>query len=275
VAVVVVGLDQDSETEGEDRLTIGLPGRQAELVRAVTAANPRTVVLVNAGSVVDLDCADDAAAIAQTWYLGQETGHAVADVLTGAHSPSGRLPLTYGRRVEDWPSWLNYPGEAGRVLYGEELFMGYRGFDERGVEPRWCFGHGLTYTTFAWGATTVDREELPIAGSPPRRHATVLTVSVEVTNTGEVTAAEVVQCYVHDGSGRLRRPDQELRAFRKVLLAPGETRVVDLELDERAFAAWEPTTGEWTVSPGDVEVRVGPSSRDLRGVVPIRMVQPD
>lgn len=274
VAVVVVGLDQDSETEGEDRLTLDLPGRQDELVRAVCAANPRTVVLVNAGSVVDLDCADDAAAIAQTWYLGQETGAAVADVLTGAHSPSGRLPTTYGRRLEDWPSWLNYPGEAGRVLYGEELFMGYRGFDERGTEPRWCFGHGLTYTTFEWGPARVDREELPIAGDDPDRRAVAATVRVDVTNTGSRAAAEVVQCYVHDGSGQLRRPDQELRAFAKVHLAPGETATVELDLDERAFAAWEPVAGRWTVFAGDVELRLGPSSRDLRAVLPISVTDP-
>ena len=275
VAVVVVGLDQDSETEGEDRLTMDLPGRQAELVRAVTAANERTVVLVNAGSVVDLDCARDAAAIAQTWYLGQETGTAVAQILTGEHSPSGRLPMTYGHRVEDWPSWLNYPGEADQVLYGEELFMGYRGFDERGTEPRWCFGHGLSYTTFAWGATAVDRDELPIAGADPQRHRAAVTVRVEITNTGDVDAHEVVQCYLHDGTGRLRRPDQELRAFSKVMVPTGESRVVELTLDERAFAAWDPTPRTWTVAPGAYEVRVGPSSRDLRGIVPIDVVEPD
>lgn len=251
-----------------------LPGRQADLVRAVVASNPRTVVVVNAGSVVDLDCAEGAAAIVQSWYLGQETGSAVADVLTGVRSPSGRLPTTYGRRLEDWPSWLNYPGEANKVLYGEELFMGYRGFDERGIEPRWCFGHGLSYTTFEWGATTVDREEVPIAGGPARRHVSALTVRVEVTNTGDVAAHEVVQCYLHDGTGQLRRPDQELRAFRKVLLAPGESRTVELVLDERAFAAWDPDAAAWSVAAGDHEVRVGPSSRDLRGIVPVEVTDP-
>ncbi|MFN7150301.1 MAG: beta-glucosidase H [Microthrixaceae bacterium] len=266
-AIVVVGLDQDSESEGEDRLTLDLPGRQAALVRAVVDANPRTVVLVNAGSVVDLDCAHGAAALAQTWYLGQETGHAVADVLLGDHSPSGRLPMTYGERLEDWPSWLNYPGEADRVLYGEELFMGYRGFDERGTEPRWCFGHGLTYTTFEWGATTADRDELAIAGPDPQRHVTAVRVDVEVRNAGGVAAAEVVQCYVHDGTGQRRRPDQELVAFAKVHLEPGEATTVTLELDERAFAAWDAAASCWSVDAGTYEVRVGPSSRDVRGEV--------
>ena len=150
--------------------------------------------------------------------------------------------------------------------------MGYRGFDEQATEPRWCFGHGLTYTTFDWGATTVDRDELPIAGDDPRRHRTAVTLRVEVTNAGDVAAHEVVQCYLHDGTGQVRRPDQELRAYAKVLLGPGETRSVELHVDERAFAAWEPVTGRWTVAPGDFELRVGPSSRDLRGVVPVTVV---
>ena len=183
--------------------------------------------------------------------------------------------MTYGHRVEDWPSWLNYPGEADQVLYGEELFMGYRGFDERGTEPRWCFGHGLTYTSFAWGGTSVDRDELPIAGGDPQRHRTALRVRVEITNTGDVDASEVVQCYLHDGTGRLRRPDQELRAFSKMQVPAGETRVVELTLDERAFAAWDPTSGGWIVTPGAYEVRLGPSSRDLRAIVPIDVVEPD
>lgn len=274
-AVVVVGLDQDSETEGEDRLTLDLPGRQADLVRAVCAANARTVVLVNAGSVVDLDCAQGAAAIAQSWYLGQETGTAVAQVLTGAHPPSGRLPLTYGARLEDWPSWLNYPGEGGRVLYGEELFMGYRGFEERGTEPRWPFGHGLGYSTVEWGSVTGDRDRLPLAGTVPERGRAALRVEVELSNSGEHDAHEVVQCYVHDGSGQLRRPDQELRGFTKVELAPGSSRTATVVLDERAFGAWDPDAHAWTVSPGTYEVRVGASSQDLRGELVIEVVDPD
>ena len=127
---------------------MALPGEQGELVAAVVAANPRTVVLVNAGSVLDLSSAADAPALAQTWYLGQETGPAVADVLLGRANPSGRLPMTYGARLEDWPSFLNYPGDSGHVLYGEQLFMGYRGFEARGTEPAFCFGHGLGYTRF-------------------------------------------------------------------------------------------------------------------------------
>lgn len=261
-AIVVVGLNQDFETEGEDRTTLALPGEQDALVRAVVAANPRTAVLVNAGAPVELSAASGVPALAQMWYLGQETGTAVAALLTGEHSPSGRLPMTYGRRVEDWPSHLNYPGDAGHVLYGEELFMGYRGFDERGIEPLFCFGHGLTYTTFVWSdarlsATTVSRSELA-AGD--------LSVSVAVTNVGERAAAEVVQCYIHDGASALRRPEQELRGFAKQHLAPGETARITIPLGSRSFAAWE---SGWTVAVGDHEIRLGASSRDIRARLPL------
>jgi beta-glucosidase len=267
VAVVVVGLNQDFETEGEDRTTLALPGEQDELLTSVIAANPRTVVLVNAGSPVDLWAAADAPALAQTWYLGQETGHAVADLLVGAHSPSGRLPMTYGAHVRDWPSHLNYPGEAGHVLYGEELFSGYRGFDERGIEPLFCFGHGLTYTTFDWAHAQLSSHTVSVAELAEGS----LRVSVEVTNSGGRAGAEVVQCYVHDAATELRRPEQELRGFAKVHLEPNRTETVSIALDERAFAAWDPNESAWVVAPGVHEVRLGSSSRDLRGLLQLKV----
>jgi beta-glucosidase len=173
------------------------------------------------------------------------------------------------------PSWLNYPGEGGKVLYGEELFMGYRGFEERGTEPRWPFGHGLGYSTVHWASVTGDRDRLPLAGTVPERGRAALRVEVELSNSGDHTAHEVVQCYVHDGSGQLRRPDQELRGFTKVELAPGSSGTAVVELDERAFAAWDPDAHAWTVSPGTYEVRVGASSQDLRGELVVEVVDPD
>jgi beta-glucosidase len=264
VAVVVVGLNQDSESEGEDRASMALPGEQDALLRAVIAANPATVVLVNAGSVVDLDAADGAAAVAQTWYLGQETGTAVAAVLTGAVSPSGRLPTTYGHRVEDWPSHLNYPGDAGQVLYGDELFMGYRGFDRSGTTPRWCFGHGLGYSRFEWSDAELSRSEVSIG---ELGEGAEVTVSVEVRNVGDRIAAEVVQCYVHDLEHSMARPDQELRGFAKVELEPSGTATVTIPLDQRSFAVWDPRAGDWHVEPGEFEVRIAASSREVRSTV--------
>lgn len=259
-AVVVVGLNSDWETEGEDRADMALPGGQDELVRAVAAANPRTAVLVNAGSPVDLSWADDVPALAQIWYLGQETAGAVADVLTGAASPSGRLPTTLGRRLQDWPSFFNYPGEHDEVLYGEELFMGYRGFDARGTDPAFCFGHGLGYTTFSWGTASASATLVELADL---RAGSTVTVSVPVTNSGNRSGAEVVQCYVADDASTLRRPPQELKAFQKLHLEPGATATAELELDRRSFAAWDPATAAWVVEPGTFQVHLGRSSRDI------------
>lgn len=268
VAIVVVGLNQDSESEGEDRTSMSLPGEQDELLRAVIAANPATVVLVNAGSVVDLSAADGAAAIAQTWYLGQETGDAIAALLLGQVSPSGRLPTTYGRREQDWSSYLNYPGDAGKVLYGEELFMGYRGFDRLGIEPEFPFGHGLTYSTFDWSAASLSSQSLSLE---QLETGVELTLSLDVTNTGACTASEVVQCYVHDSEHSMSRPDQELRGFAKVELAPGDSARVSIPLDHRSFAVWDPPSASWLVEPGEFEIRASASSRDLRSVATLQI----
>jgi beta-glucosidase len=252
--VCVVGTDGEWETEGNDRDSIDLPGGQDGLVRALAAANPRTIVVVNTGAPVAMPWRDDVAAILQCWFPGEEWGNALADVLSGDVAPSGKLPTTFPRVLEDSPSFPNYPGAGGRVGYAERIFVGYRGFDTSGTEPAYCFGHGLSYTTFDIGA---PRWSL----TPGSRGARVV---VPVTNTGSRRGAEVVQCYVHDVDATVERPDQELRAFAKVWLDPGETGEVQLDLDERAFAFWDTERHRWTVEPGDFEIRVGSSSRDVR-----------
>ncbi len=258
-AVIVVGLNQDWETEGEDRASTRLPGGQIELIEAVAAANPRTIVLVNAGSPVDMAWADEVGAICQLWYLGQEAGDAVADVLVGDHSPGGRLPTTFAVREADHPSLLNYPGEFGEVRYGEGLFVGYRAFDRLDIEPRFCFGHGLSYTSFEYSAPTVDTTEITDGGA--------ITLRVTVTNTGDRAGAEVVQVYVSDVEATVVRPLQELKGFAKVHLDPGESSEVAITLDERAFSFWNPAEQGWMCQAGDFELHVGSSSRDRRGTV--------
>jgi beta-glucosidase len=245
-AIVVVGTGADWESEGRDRDSMELPRRQDELVRAVAAANPRTVVCVNAAAPVAMDWAEEVPAVLQCWLPGQEWGHALADVLFGEHEPGGRLPTTIPRYVDDAPSDKTYPGINGAVEYAEGLLMGYRGFDTLGIEPRFCFGHGLGYTTFAYGDATCDGT----------------TVTVDVTNTGGRAGSEVVQCYLSPGAGaRDDRPEQELRAFEKVRLEPGERRTVTFALADRAFARWD---GGWVIPAGSYEVRIGASSRDIR-----------
>lgn len=246
--VCVVGTDGEWESEGYDRDTLALPGAQDDLVRAVAAANPRTAVVVNAASPVAMPWADEVAAILQCWFAGEEWGNALADVVSGDLSPSGKLPTTLPVRLEDTPAFTNYPGERGQVRYGEGVFVGYRWYDTRALSPRFCFGHGLSYTTF-------DLSE-PKCGDGE--------VSVRITNTGARRGAEVVQCYVRDVEATVARPVQELKAFAKVELDPGESRTIRLALDDRAFAFWDVARHDWTVEPGDFEIRLATSSRDIR-----------
>lgn len=266
VAVVVVGTNDDWETEGEDRTTMDLPGRQDELVARVAAANPNTVVVVNAGSPVSMPWVDDVAAVLQIWFPGAELGNAVADMLWGAAEPGGRLPVTVPRSLRDTPAYLSHPGDHGVTRYDEGLFIGYRWYDARQIEPQFPFGHGLGYTTWEFGPAAVepaDAEHAPVDG---------VTVRVPVANTGRREGATVVQCYVEAPRGGPRRPVRELRGFAKVFLPAGGATTAEMWLPERAFATWHPTRREWFVPAGDYVVWVGASSRDLSvaGTVTVR-----
>jgi beta-glucosidase len=284
--VVVVGTNDDWESEGHDRASMDLPGEQDELIRRVAAANPRTVVVVNTGSPVTLDWADEVPAVLHAWFGGQEMGPALADVLTGAAEPAGRLPTTFPVALEHNPAYGNFPGERGQARYGEGVLVGYRWYEARRLPTRFPFGHGLSYTSFAIGA--------PRASAATFSPGTTLTVEVPVTNTGDRRGAEVVQCYVAPLDATLVRPPKELRAFAKVWLDPGETATVTLELGDRAFAAWDPgdrdwpqlrrrlgssplvaddpdrpTEPGWRIEPGRYELHIGRSSADAAHVVPI------
>lgn len=250
--VVVVGTNSDWETEGRDRDSMALPGSQDELIRRVAAANPNTVVVVNAGSPVTMDWADDVPAIVQTWFAGQECGNAMADVLFGKVNPCGKLPTTFPVRYEDNPAYDNYPGAEGEVHYREGVFVGYRHYDARHVEPRFPFGHGLSYTTFEYGTLSVERAD----------DGAVATI--DVTNAGDRPGAEVVQLYVRDVESTVDRPPQELKAFEKVRLEPGETKTVRFALGRMAFSFWDADRHDWTTEPGSFELACGSSSRDIR-----------
>ena len=284
-AVVIVGTNDDWESEGRDRDSMDLPGAQDELVERVIAANPRTVVVVNAGSPVTMDWADRAPAVLDIWFGGQEMADGLADVLTGAAEPGGRLPTTFPVRLEHNPSFGNFPGENGEVRYGEGVLIGYRWYEARRLGTRFAFGHGLSYTTFALGEPRLSASELAPGGT--------LTLAVDVTNTGGRRGAEVVQCYVAPQDPRLVRPPKELKAFAKVWLDAGETATVELELDARAFAYWDPgdpdwpalreriaqtpfpadldpaTSPGWRVDPGRYELHVGRSSADIAHVLEV------
>jgi beta-glucosidase len=253
VALVFVGHTNSIETEGIDRETLELPENQVTLLRAVAAANPKTVVVLNTGAPVLVErWLGDVPALLETWFAGSETGHAVADVLFGDADPAGRLPMTWPKRWEDAPAYGHYPGANGKVSYAEGILVGYRYYDTKKVEPRFAFGYGLSYTTFEYAGLKVA----PAAGRPWQ-----VDLAFRVRNTGSRAGAEVAQVYVHDAQCSVPRPEQELKAFRRVLLKPGETREVRLALDGRAFSFFDPTTKSWVAEPGDFEIRVGGSSR--------------
>ncbi|WP_249346227.1 glycoside hydrolase family 3 C-terminal domain-containing protein [Microbispora sp. H11081] len=261
VAVVFAGLSEREESEGFDRETLDLPAVQVELIRAVAAAAPRTVVVLSNGGVVSLEgWHDEVDAVLEGWLLGQAGGSAVADLLFGVANPSGRLAESIPMRLRDTPSYLNFPGEAGHVRYGEGVMVGYRYYETVELPVRYPFGHGLSYTTFEVGGLTVTRTGDDTA-----------TVTVRVTNTGERAGKHVVQVYVATAAGPVRRPARELRAFSKVSLAPGESRTVTLPLDRRAFAYYDVTLGRWAVAPGDYTIQIGENASSVVAEKTIRL----
>jgi len=253
-AVVVVGTNDEVESEGYDRTSLALPGRQDELVAAVAAVNPNTIVVVNAGAPVTMPWVDDVAAALMAWFPGIQGSAAIADVLFGHREPTGRLPTTFPRRIEDTPSFTGDPGEAGHVRYGEGIHIGYRWYDARRIEPLFPFGHGLTYAEVDYHDLVLDSDLLDADGARLR---------VRVANTGERAITEVVQAYVSRPRGALTQPPKVLAGFAKIELGPREEREVTVALDHRAIRSWTPGVG-WTMPDGTYRVEVGRSSRDIR-----------
>jgi beta-glucosidase len=251
-AVVVIGLDGEWETEGRDRDAFALPGQQVELVRAVAAAQPRTAVVVLAGSPVDLGWVGEVPALLWGWFPGQEGGEALADVLTGARDAAGRLPCTMPAAIDDTLAGIGSRG-SGHVAYDEGVFAGHRRYDRDGIDPAFPFGFGLSYTTFDVGP--------PVASATSLAAGDGVTVQVEVTNTGTRAGVETVQLYVHDVEAAVERPERELRAFAKVALEPGATGTATMVLGPRDLAFWDEAGGQWKAEAGAFELVVARSSR--------------
>jgi beta-glucosidase len=257
VVLFFAGYPEGYESEGGDRPDIEISGGQNALIAAVAQANPRTVVILNAGAPVSMPWLGEVAGLVEAFYPGQENGNAVADVLLGKVNPSGKLPVTFPKRLEDNPAFINaaYPG-CREVLYGEGIFVGYRYYDKKAVEPLFPFGYGLSYTTFEYSKVKAPKKVK--AGQP-------VEVSVTITNTGKVAGKEIVQLYVADPKSSLPRPPKELKGFVKVELQPGESQLVTFVLDQRALSFYDPHKKQWVAEPGDFELLVGASSRDIRG----------
>ena len=282
--VVVVGTSDDWESEGFDRDTLHLPAEQDELVRRVLAVNRRCVIVVNAGAPVAMPWIADAPAVLVCGLGGQEMADALAEVLTGTREPAGRLPTTYPVRLEDTPSFLSYPGEFGEVRYSESIFVGYRWYDTRTIEPLFPFGHGLSYTTWSIGVPRLSATTF-VQGS-------TLEIAVPIANTGRRRGAHVVQCYVESLDPSVNRPRRELKGFAKVWLDAGCEAVATMSLDDRSFAYWFPGDGlpadtpaklrmplttvgpvddraRWRIDPGRYRLHVGQSSAEIAHVVDI------
>jgi beta-glucosidase len=264
VALIFAALPASKESEGYDRADLDLTAQQVALIKAVSAVQPRTVVILHNSSAVAMnDWIDGVAAVLEAWMMGQAGGGAVADILYGVVNPSGKLAETFPLRIEDTPAYLNFPGDNGAVRYGEGLYIGYRYYDAKHAPVRFPFGYGLSYTTFAYSNAQ--------ASAASFRDVDGVTVSVDVTNTGAVAGKEIVQVYVHDRKSSLVRPVKELKGFAKVELQPGETRTVKVTLDFRAFAFWHPGYQQWITEDGEFDLLIGASAADIRATVPVTL----
>jgi beta-glucosidase len=256
VAVLFVGLPERYESEGFDRTRMAIPESHRLLIERVADVQPNTVVVLMNGSPVEMPWIGRAKAVLEAYLGGQAVGGAVADLLFGVESPSGKLAETFPVKLSDNPSYLFFPGEGDRVEYREGLFVGYRYYDTKGVEPLFPFGHGLSYTRFEYDNLAVDKPRL--------RDDETVEVRLTVRNIGEFAGKETVQLYVRDVAASVVRPDKELKAFAKVELAPGEAKTVTFTLDKRAFAYWHAGLHDWYAESGEFELLVGSSSRDIR-----------
>ena len=263
IAVIFAGLPDAFESEGADRDHMHLPDNQNELIKAVAAVNPNTVVVLHGGSPVELPWLSQVSAVLCMYLGGEQAGAAAVDLLYGRVNPSGHLAETWPVRLQDNPSYLNFPGEDGVVTYAEGIFVGYRYYDKKELAVNFPFGHGLSYTSFAFSNLIVDKEKLT--------DQETVTVSVDVTNTGKIAGKAVIQLYVHDVKSTVRRPLRELRDFAKTELQPGETKTLFFTLDKRSFAYYEPKVHDFFVESGEFIIEVGESCRDIRRSVSIHV----
>ena len=257
VAVVFAGLPDSYESEGKERASIDLPPGHVALIETAARAAARVVVVLVNGSTVAMPWLASVSGVLEAWLGGQAGGGAIADVLTGKVNPSGRLAETFPARIEDSPSYPDFPSRSGRAAYGEGVYVGYRHYDRRGLEPLFPFGFGLSYTKFAFTGLRCDRVALnPDDGE-------TVTLEATVKNVGGVAGKEVVQLYVHARTPAHPGPTRQLRAFAKIDLAPGEEKTVSFTLGRRDFAHYDVDRGGWVVAPGLFDAQVGASSRDL------------
>ena len=261
VVIFVGGLNknENQDCEGADRRSLNLPYGQDELIGELARVNRNLVAVIISGNAVAMPWVNEVPAIVEAWYGGTEAGNAIASVLAGEVNPSGKLPFTFPVRLEDNPAIAldAYPGDGKQVEYKEGIFVGYRWNDRERIKPLFCFGHGLSYTTFEYGKVTAEGRQMGPDGT--------ITVSVPVKNTGSRAGAEIVQLYVSDLKSSLPRPVKELKGFRKITLQPGQEQTVSFTIDRKALSFYDDTKQDWVAEPGTFEALVGASACDIRG----------
>lgn len=264
VAILYIALPTFKESEGYDRTDLDLTNQQIALIKAVSKVQPDTVVVLNNGAPVVMgEWIDGVAAVLEAWMMGQAGAGAIADILFGKVNPSGKLAETFPLNLADTPAFLNWPGDHGKVHYGEGLFIGYRYYDKKQMPVQFPFGYGLSYTSFVYSNAKVSHSTF--------KDVDGMVVSVEITNTGDFSGKEIVQVYVHDQKSMLVRPEKELKGFAKVELQPGETKTVSIPLDFRAFAYFHPEYNQWITEDGDFDILIGASSADIRHKITVNL----
>ncbi len=264
VAILYIALPTFKESEGYDRTDLDLTAQQVALIEAVAKVQPQSVVVLNNGAPVAMSAwIDGVAAVLEGWMMGQAGGAAIADVLFGRVNPSGKLAETFPLRLSDTPAHLNWPGGAGKVRYGEGLFIGYRYYDAREIPVLFPFGFGLSYTNFSYSNVKVSAKTF--------KDVDGVTVTVDVTNTGNLAGKEIVQVYIHDQKSELVRPEKELKGFAKVELEPGETKPASIQLDFRAFAYYHPEYKQWITEDGDFDILIAASAVDIRHALTVTL----
>ncbi|MGB4714748.1 MAG: glycoside hydrolase family 3 C-terminal domain-containing protein, partial [Defluviitoga tunisiensis] len=255
VAIIFAGLPDRYESEGYDRTHMKMPENHNKLIEEVSKVQPNTVVVLSNGSPVEIPWIDKVKGLLESYLGGQAGAGAVADILFGEVNPSGKLAETFPKKLSHNPSYLNFPGEGNKVEYREGVFVGYRYYDKKEIEPLFPFGYGLSYTTFEYTDISVDKKEIT--------DKETIEVKVKVKNTGKVKGKEIVQLYVRDVESKVNRPEKELKGFEKIELAPGEEKTVTFKLDKRSFAYYNTEIRDWYVESGEFEILVGKSSKEI------------
>ena len=249
--VLVVGTNSDWETEGNDRKSLSLPGEQDALIKKILATNKNTVLVINTGSPVSMPWIKSCPAILQTWFPGQEFGNALAEILFGKESPSGKLPTTYPKKLSDTPAYSSYPGKNLQMNYKEKLLVGYKWYDKKKIEPLFPFGHGLSYSKFKLKKVSVTKKKHEIK------------IKVKLKNIGDFSTFETVQCYLERKAVKAEIPKKKLVDFKKLKITKNKSKKLTLKVSKRDLSEWDVKKSKWEITKGDYIIHVGTSVKDI------------